>query len=78
MDGAFVLTLFRTFFYSKMFNPRRPHTHGEFTLEVRVDAEGLNAEGLRMEIILSQPEPPSQCDPSPRLLPTVDTGSEEP
>ena len=31
-----------------------------------------------MEIVLSQPEPPLQCDTSPRRLPGVDTGSEEP
>ena len=61
------------FFYSKTCNPRGPHTHNEFTLEMRVDVEGL-----RMEIVLSQPEPPPQCDPSPRRLPAVDTGSEEP
>ena len=33
-----------------MFNPRRPHTSDEFTLEMRVDVEPL-----RMEITLSQP-----------------------
>ena len=41
------------FFFSKVFNPRCPHTHDEFTLEMRVDVEGL-----RREVILSQPEPP--------------------
>ena len=61
------------FFYSKIFNPRWPHTHDEFTLEMRVDVEGL-----RMEIVLPQPEPPLHCDLSPRRLPTVDTRSEEP
>ena len=61
------------FFYRKMFNPRCPHTPHEFTLEMRV-----NVEGLRMEIVLSQPEPPLQCDASPRRLPAVNTGSEEP
>ena len=61
------------FFYSKMSNLRWPHTHDEFTLEIRVDVEGL-----RMEIVLSQPEPSPQCDASPRRLPAVDTGSEEP
>ena len=50
-----------------------PYTHDEFTLEVRVDVEGL-----RMEIVLSQLEPPPQCDASPRRLPAVDTCSEEP
>ena len=61
------------FFYSKMFNPRWPHTHDKFTLEVRVDVEGL-----RMEFVLSQLEPPPQCDAPPRRLPTVDMWSEEP
>ena len=61
------------FFCSKMFNPRWPHTHDEFTPEMRVDVKGL-----RMKIVLSQPEPPPQCDHSPRRLPAVDTGSEEP
>ena len=50
---------------------RHPHTPDEFTLEMKVDVEGL-----RMEIILSQPAS-SQCDPSPRRA-AVDTGSEEP
>ena len=30
-------TCFRTFFYSKTFNPRWPHIHDEFTFEMRVD-----------------------------------------
>ena len=60
------------FFYSSMFNPRWPHTRDEFTLEVDV-------ERLRIKIVLGQPElPPPQCDPSPRRLLAVDTGSEEP
>ena len=60
-------------FYSKMCNPRWPHNFDEFTLEMRV-----NGERLRMEIVLSQPAPRPQCDASPRRLPAVDTGSEEP
>ena len=47
-------------FYSKMLNPRCPHTHEEFALEMRVDLERL-----RMEIALSQSGPRPQCDPSP-------------
>ena len=58
-------------FYRNMVIPSRPHTPDEFTLEMKVDVEGL-----RMEIILSQPAS-SQCDPSPRRD-AVDTGSEEP
>ena len=61
------------FFYNIMFNPRRPNTPDEFTLEMRIDVERL-----RMEITLSQPAPRPQCDPSPRQLLAVDTGSEEP
>ena len=47
------------FFYRNIVIPTRPHTPDEFTLEMNVDVEGL-----RMEIILSQPAS-SQCDPSP-------------
>ena len=59
--------------YSKLFNLRWPHTPDEFTLEMRADVERL-----RMDIIFSQPAPPPQSDPSPRRLPAVDKGSEEP
>ena len=59
------------FFYRIIVIPRRPHAPDEFTLEMKVDVEGL-----RMEIILSQPAL-SQCDPSPRRA-AVGTGSEEP
>ena len=59
------------FFLRNMVIPRRPHTPDKFTREIKVDVEGL-----RMEIIFSQPAS-SQCDPSPRRA-AVDTGSEEP
>ena len=59
------------FFYRNMVIPNHPHTPDEFTLEMKVDVEGL-----RMKIILSQPAS-SECDPSPRRA-AVDTGSEEP
>ena len=59
------------FFYRNMVILRRPHTPDEFTLEMKVDVEGL-----RMEIILSQPAS-SQCDSSPRRA-VVDTGSYQP
>ena len=59
------------FFYRNMVIPRHPHTPNEFTPEMKMDVEGL-----RMEIILSQPAS-SECDPSPRRV-AVDTGSEEP
>ena len=59
------------FFYRNMVIPEHPHKPEEFNLQMRVDVEGL-----RMEIILSQP-PSSECDPSPRRA-AVDTGSEEP
>ena len=51
--------------------PDHPHTPEEFSLQNKVDVEGL-----RMEIILSQP-PSSECDTSPRRA-AVDTGSDEP
>ena len=62
----------KTFFYRDMFNPKRPHTPDEFTLEMKV-----NVEFLSMGITLSQPAPQPQCDPSSRRA-AVDTGSEEP
>ena len=62
-----------TFFYRNIFNPRRPHTPDKLTLEMKVDVERL-----RTEITLSQRALRSQCDPSPRRLPAVDSGSEKP
>ena len=59
------------FFYRSMVIPDHPHTPEEFSLQMKVDIEGL-----RMEIILSQPPSP-ECDTSPRRA-VVDTGSEEP
>ena len=59
------------FFYRYIVIPRHPRTSAEFTLKMKV-----NVEGLRMEIIFSQPAPP-QYDPLPRRA-AVDTGSEEP
>ena len=59
------------FLYRNMVNPEHPHTPEEFHLQMKVDVEGL-----RMEIILSQPSS-SECDTSPRRA-AVDTGSEEP
>ena len=59
--------------YRKLYNPRWSHTREEHTLEMKIDFERL-----RMEVVLSQPAPPPQCDSSPRRLPAVDTGSDEP
>ena len=59
------------FLYRNMVIPEHPHTPEEFHLQMKVDVEGL-----RMEIILSQPLS-SECDTSPRRA-AVDTGSEEP
>ena len=42
--------------YSKLYNPRWPHTPAEYTLGMNVRIEGLG-----MEVVLLQPEPP-QCD----------------
>ena len=38
----------------------------------------VDVERLKIEILLSQPVPPPQCDSSPRRSHAVDTGSEEP
>ena len=57
-------------FYRSMVIPDHPHTPEEFSLQMKV-----NVEGLRMEITLSQ-SPSSECDTSPRRA-AVDTGSEE-
>ena len=59
------------FLYRNMVIPRPLHTPAKFTLEVKV-----NVEGLKLEYILSQPAPP-QCDQLPRRA-AVDKGSEEP
>ena len=58
------------FFYRSMVIPDHPHTPEEFSLQMKVDVEGL-----RMKIILSQPLS-SECDTSPRRA-AVETGSEE-
>ena len=60
-------------FYTKLYNPKWPHTPAEYTLEMRVDDERL-----KMEILLSQHAPPPQCDSSLRRLPAVDTGGDKP
>ena len=58
---------------TKLYNSREPHTSEECMLQMRVDVEQLT-----MEIALSQPAPPPQCDSSPRRLPAVDTESDKP
>ena len=60
-------------FYSKLYNPRWHHTPEKHTLEMRVIVERV-----RMKNIISQPTPPPQCDSSPRRLPAVGTGFNEP
>ena len=40
-------------FYTKLYNPRWPHTPDEYTLEMEVDVGRV-----RMRILLSQPPPP--------------------
>ena len=59
--------------YSKLYNPRWPHTPEVHTLDMRADVERL-----RMKIVLSQPAPPPQCGSSPRRSPAVGTGLDEP
>ena len=59
------------FFYRNMVIPNHLDTPDGFTLQMKVDVEGL-----RMEIILSQPAS-SECDPSPQRA-AISTGSGEP
>ena len=59
------------FFYRNMVIPNHPDTPDGFTLQMKVDVEGL-----RMEIIFSQPAS-SKCDPSPQRA-AISTGSGEP
>ena len=59
--------------YTKPYSPRWPYSPEEHQLEMHVDVARL-----RMEIVLSQPTPPRQYGSSPRRLPAVDTGSDEP
>ena len=60
-------------FYSKLSNPRWPHTPNEYTIEMRIDVERL-----KMEIVLSQPAPRPQCDSSPQRALAIGTESDEP
>ena len=59
--------------YTKLYNPKWPHSPEEHKLEMDVDIERL-----RMKIVLSQPAPPPQCVSSPRRVPAVNTRSDEP
>ena len=59
--------------YTKLYNPRWPHSPEEHKLEMEVDVERL-----RMETLLSQLTPPLQCHSSPQRAPAVDTRSDEP
>ena len=60
-------------FYSKLYNPRWPHSPEEHKLKMDLDIKKL-----RTEILLSQPAPPPQCDSSPRRLPAVGTWLNKP
>ena len=59
--------------YSKLYNPRWPHTQAEYTLEMDVEVERL-----RMEILLSQPAPLLQCGSSPRRSLAIGMRLDEP
>ena len=59
--------------YTSLYNPRRPPTPEEFTLDMSVEVESL-----RLEVLLSQPLPPPQYDLSPRRSPAAGTGLDEP
>ena len=73
MNIGFCISLDSEPFYTKLYNPRWPHTLEQHKLEMDV-----NVERLRMKILLSQPAPPPQCDQSSRRSPAVDTGSDKP
>ena len=47
--------------YTKLYNPRGPHSSEEHMLDKDVEIERL-----RLKILLSQPAPPPQYDSSPR------------
>ena len=59
--------------YTGLYNPRRPPTPEEFTLDMNVEVESL-----REEILLSQPLPPPEYDLSLRRSPAAGTGLDEP
>ena len=59
--------------YTGLYNPRRPPTPEQFTLDMNVEVESL-----RLEVLLSQPLPPPQHDSSPRRSPAAGTGLDEP
>ena len=56
-------------FYTKIYNPRWLRTPAEYMLKMSVEAERL-----RMEIVLLQNKPPPQCNSLPRRLLVVGTG----
>ena len=72
-EQHFLASLHSEPLYTKLYNPRWPHFPEEHKLEMEVDVKRL-----RMEIVLSHPAPPPQCDSSSRRLPAGDTGSDEP
>ena len=55
--------------YTELYNPRRPPTPEEFTLDMNVEVESL-----RLKVPLPQPPLLSQYDLSPRRLPAAGTG----
>ena len=59
--------------YTGLYIPRWPHNLEKYKLKISVDVERL-----RLEISFSQSAPLSQCNPSPRRLPAVGMGSDEP
>ena len=55
--------------YFGLYNPRRPPTPEEFTLNMNVEVKSL-----RLKVLLLQPLPPPQYDLSPRRSPAAGTG----
>ena len=60
-------------FYTGLYNPRRPPTPDQYTVNMK-----LEVETLRLEILLSQPLTPPQFDISPRRSPAAGTGFNKP
>ena len=73
MYSAFMPASIRKLSITGLYNPRWPHTSEKYELDMDVKIERL-----RVEILLSQPEPSPQDDLSPRRSPDVGTGSDEP
>ena len=59
--------------YTGLYNPQRPPTPKEFTLDTKIEVDSL-----RLDVLLSQSLPQPQHDVSPRRSAAAGTGSNEP